>query len=84
MKARHYVAMDFTGKVGRIVEGKDCVKGYTSKDGYAYFRRKVSPKEAAPRLTESQSKVHINQPWFHKNVGRDLAQRVLATHNVDG
>ena len=38
--------MDFTGKVGRVVEGANIPNGhgkcYTSKDGYAYFRRKVS------------------------------------------
>ena len=32
--------MDFSGKVGRICSEKD-IKGFTSKDGYAYFRRKV-------------------------------------------
>ena len=76
--------MDFTGKQGRIIDSKECHRGYTSKDGYAYFRRKVSPKDAAPFLTESQAKVHTLQPWFHKGIGREFAQRVLATHNVDG
>ena len=39
-RSKHYVAMDFSGKVGRICSEKD-IKGFTSKDGYAYFRRKV-------------------------------------------
>ena len=44
-RSKHYVAMDFTGKVGRIVDHKD-IKGFTAGgNGYAYFRRKVSPKE---------------------------------------
>lgn len=83
-RSKHYVAMDFTGKVGKIVDNKDVVRGYTSA-GYAYFRRKcVSPKDVEPYLTETQAKVHTIQPWFHKGIGRDLAQRILATHNVDG
>ena len=65
-RSRHYVAMDFTGKVGRIVDNKDLIRGYTPKDGYAYFRRKVSPKDVEPLLTESQAKVHTLRPWFHK------------------
>lgn len=42
-RSKHYVAMDFSGKVGRICSEKD-IKGFTSKDGYAYFRRKVNKK----------------------------------------
>ena len=42
-RSKHYVAMDFSGKVGRICSEKD-IKGFTSKDGYAYFRRKVNEK----------------------------------------
>lgn len=75
--------MDFSGKVGRIVDQKD-VRGYTTKDGYAYFRRKVSPKDIEPLLTKSQASIHLDQPWFHPNMGRELAQRILATHNIDG
>eukprot|EP00095_Tigriopus_kingsejongensis_P009312 maker-scaffold320_size207635-snap-gene-1.13 protein:Tk09312 transcript:maker-scaffold320_size207635-snap-gene-1.13-mRNA-1 annotation:"growth factor receptor-bound protein 14-like isoform x2" len=82
-RTRHYVAMDFSGKVGRIVDQKD-VRGYTTKDGYAYFRRKVSPKDIEPLLTKIQTTIHLEQPWFHPNMGRDLSQRVLASHNVDG
>ncbi len=84
-RSRHYVAMDFTGKVGVIVDRKDiCSSGYTSKDGYAYFRRKVTPTEVEPLLTEIQRTVHLGQPWFHKGIGRETAQRILAAHNIDG
>ena len=82
-RSKHYVAMDFSGKVGKICAEKD-IKAYTSRDGYAYFRRKVLPKEVINLLTESQSQIHLTQPWFHRGLGRDVAQRVLAAHNVDG
>ena len=75
--------MDFSGKVGRIVDGKD-IRGYSSKEGYTYFRRKVTPKDYEHLLTETQSTVHLSHPWFHKGLGRDMAQRILATHNIDG
>lgn len=75
--------MDFSGKVGRIVDGKD-IRGYSSKEGYTYFRRKVTPKDYEHLLTETQSTIHLAHPWFHKGLGRDMAQRILATHNVDG
>jgi len=82
-RSKHYVAMDFSGKVGRICSEKD-IKGFTSKDGYAYFRRKVLPKEVIDLLTESQSQIHLAEPWFHRGLSRDVAQKILATHNVDG
>jgi hypothetical protein len=84
-RSKHYVAMDFTGKVGRIVDQRDLMgPGYCSKDGYAYFRRKVSPAEVQPLLTSTQQSAHADRPWFHRGVGRELAQRILAAHNVDG
>ncbi len=82
--------MDFTGKVGRICENGELSSAasvgrcYTSKDGYAYFRRRVSPKEVEPLLTDTQATAHSNMPWFHRGVGRDVAQRILAAHSVDG
>lgn len=84
VRSRHYVAMDFTGKVGKILDNKEFIRGYTSKDGYAYFRKKCTPKNLDQLLTESQAKVHLKHVWFHKGIGRDFAQRILATHNVDG
>lgn len=83
MRAKHYVAMDFTGKVGKIVDNKDIVRGVPTKDGYAYFRRKITPS-ADSRMTELQRTIHKTQPWFHPGIGRELAQRILATHSVDG
>lgn len=83
MRAKHYVAMDFTGKVGKIVDNKDLVRGVPTKDGYAYFRRKITPSSNA-QMTEIQKTIHQSQPWFHPGIGRELAQRILATHRVDG
>ena len=90
--------MDFSGKVGRIMDQQQGqatgngtshgagANGYKS-DGYAYFRRKVvSPKDVEPYLTESQTRAHIDQPWFHRGVGRELANRILTAtcSGVDG
>ena len=45
---------------------------------------KVLPKEVIDLLTESQSQIHLGEPWFHRGLSRDVAQKILATHNVDG
>jgi len=82
--------MDFSGKVGRVLDdsagvpnGKCSSNGRES--GYSYFRlRRVSPKELEPLLTEVQKTAHEDQPWFHPGVGRDAAQRILAAQGVDG
>ena len=42
------------------------------------------PKEVIDLLTESQSQIHLAEPWFHRGLSRDVAQKILATHNVDG
>jgi hypothetical protein len=75
--------MDFTGKVGRIVD-KECIRGFTTKDGLTFFRRKMSPADARNLLAHSQAVVHTAQPWFHKDMTRNFAERVLNTHAVDG
>jgi len=83
-RSSHYVPMDFSGgKSGRIVTAKD-MPGQTTKDGYTYFRRKIAATNVDHLLTETQANVHKDQPWFHKNVSRDLSQKILASHSVDG
>lgn len=83
-RSLHYVPMDFTGgKSGRIVTAKD-MPGQTTKDGYTFFRRPIEPTDVDHLLTETQANIHKNQAWFHKGVGRDLAQRILGSHSVDG
>ena len=81
MRSLHYVAMDFTGKVGKIVDDKH-VRGIpATKDGYTYFRRKV---DTPVNMTENQTCIHKNQPWFHPKLSRDQAQRILSSHGIDG
>ena len=76
--------MDFSGgKSGRIVTAKD-MPGQTTKEGYTYFRRKIEAQNVEHLLTETQANIHKDQPWFHKNVSRDLSQKILASHCVDG
>jgi len=89
-RSKVYVAMDFSGRQeGRILENpKDvraCDKASTAtKDGYVPFRRRV----AAPvqdRLTEIQATVHKSQAWYHANITRDKANKILANHlNTEG
>ena len=47
-------------------------------------RLQVLPKEVIELLTESQSQIHLAEPWFHRGLSRDVAQKILASHNVDG
>ena len=75
--------MDFSGKSGRIVTAKD-MPGRTTKEGYSYFLRKIEPQNVDHLLTETQANIHKDQPWFHKGVSRELSQRILASHNIDG
>jgi len=83
-RSSHYVPMDFSGgKSGRIVTAKD-MPGQTTKEGYTYFRRKIEAQNVEHLLTETQANIHKDQPWFHKNVSRDLSQKILASHCVDG
>lgn len=48
------------------------------------IRRRVSAP-VADRLTETQATVHRSQAWFHINLTRDRANKILAPHtNTDG
>jgi len=82
-RSQHYVPMDFSGKSGRIVSAKD-IAGHSTKEGYTYFRRKIEPQNVDHLLTETQANIHKDQAWFHKGVSRDLAQRILGSHCIDG
>lgn len=84
LRSKHYVPMDFSGPEGRIVDIADLPGNQPTKEGYTYFRRKCLPGNVKNLLTECQSTIHKSQPWFHRGVGRDAAQRILATHSVDG
>ena len=76
--------MDFSdGKAGRIISPKD-MPGRTTKEGYTYFRKKIEPKNVDHLLTKTQANAHKEQLWYHKGVSRDLAQRILNLHSVDG
>ena len=84
--------MDFSGQSGRIIDQKDmtdnCLaaseRPTTNKDGCAYFRRKIDTSKVEHLLTNSQATIHRTQPWFHKAVSRQLAQKILSAHNFDG
>ena len=82
-RSLHYVPMDFSGKSGRLISPKD-IQGQRTKDGYTYFRRKIEARNVDHLLTETQANIHKEQPWFHKGVSRDIAQKILASHCVDG
>ena len=83
-RSQHYVPMDFSGgKSGRIISAKD-IPGHSTKEGYTYFRRKIEPQNVDHLLTETQANIHKDQAWFHKGVSRDLAQRILGSHCIDG
>ena len=83
-RSQHYVPMDFSGgKSGRIISAKD-IPGQHTKEGYTYFRRKIEPQNVDHLLTETQANIHKDQAWFHKGVSRDLAQRILGSHCIDG
>ena len=48
------------------------------------IRRRVAAP-VADRLTETQATVHRSQAWFHINLTRDRANKILAPHtNTDG
>jgi len=83
-KSKHYVPMDFTNREGRIVDFSDLPGHCPTKEGYTYFRRKCMQSNVSGLLTETQDTIHLSQPWFHKGVSRDLSQKILSTHAVDG
>ena len=83
--------MDFSGQSGRIIDQKDMTDNFpaaserpSNKDGCAYFRRKIDTSKVDHLLTNSQATIHRSQPWFHKGVSRQLAQKILSSHNFDG
>ena len=84
LRSKNYVPMDFSGREGRICDLSDVPGNQPTKDGYTYFRRKCLSGNVKNLLTETQSNVHKKQPWFHKGVGRDASQKILATHAIDG
>ena len=84
LRSKNYVPMDFSGREGRICDLSDVPGNQPTDKGYTYFRRKCLSGNVKNLLTETQSNIHKNQPWYHIGVGRDASQKILATHAVDG
>lgn len=87
-RSKNFAPMDFSGQSGRIIDHRDMdmtpAEKLATKDSGAYFRRKIDTSKVEHLLTETQATIHLSQPWFHKGVGRLLAQKILALHNIDG
>ncbi|KAK9869578.1 hypothetical protein WA026_003330 [Henosepilachna vigintioctopunctata] len=83
---RSRVAMDFTGKTGRIVE--DPVEAREIALGVGYMRKRrdriVSRRPINARLNENNVDVgiHTTQPWFHNNLTRDQASTLVTKYGT--
>ncbi|XP_045471977.1 growth factor receptor-bound protein 10-like isoform X3 [Harmonia axyridis] len=81
---RSRVAMDFTGKQGRIVEDPVEANEIALAEGYMWKRRHKVParRPLNPKLNENHVDVgiHTMQPWFHSNLTRDQASSLVTRY----
>nr|XP_012154116.1 PREDICTED: growth factor receptor-bound protein 14-like isoform X5 [Megachile rotundata] len=88
--ARSRVAMDFTGSVGRIVEDPQEAKNIAESEGVNWRRTwrpflRAPPGCAVVRLHGLDDGIHVLQPWFHRDLKRDVAAAIVRDHgSVDG
>uniref|UniRef100_A0A0A9YWB1 Growth factor receptor-bound protein 14 n=1 Tax=Lygus hesperus TaxID=30085 RepID=A0A0A9YWB1_LYGHE len=81
---RSRVAMDFTGKVGRIVEDPLEAKAIAISEGNAWKRRLRAKAESSKNggfVLEAgeEEKSHYGQPWYHRTMSREQATALLST-----
>lgn len=87
---RSRVAMDFTGSVGRIVEDPQEAKNIAESEGVNWRRTwrpfsRTPPGCAVVRLHGLDDGIHVLQPWFHRDLKRDVAAAIVRDHgSVDG
>lgn len=87
---RSHVAMDFSGKVGRIVEDPKEAQAIAQAEPASVRRSwRQSNGQFSPSLqaaiTKLENDIHLFQPWYHKNMSRDQAANVLhGLGNKDG
>ncbi|KAJ8920683.1 hypothetical protein NQ315_004822 [Exocentrus adspersus] len=87
---RSRVAMDFTGRVGRIVDDPQEANAIAVGEGYSWKRRwrpstrLLGPSAAAQAHIQTlEAAVHITQPWFHSGMTRDQANELMARHGTN-
>ncbi|KAF6198142.1 hypothetical protein GE061_007889, partial [Apolygus lucorum] len=83
--ARSRVAMDFTGKVGRIVEDPLEAKAIAVSEGNAWKKRLRAKAESSrsggfPLEAGEEEKSHYGQPWYHRSMTREQAAALLSAH----
>ncbi|XP_039593472.1 growth factor receptor-bound protein 10 isoform X1 [Polypterus senegalus] len=83
------VAMDFSGRIGRVIENPVEAQSAAMEEGHAWRKRGQrmnmlgSPSPLHPSVLSSV--IHRTQPWFHGRIGREESHRIIIQQGlVDG
>ncbi|XP_073976555.1 growth factor receptor-bound protein 10-like isoform X3 [Rhodnius prolixus] len=80
---RSRVAMDFTGREGRIVEDPTEAKAIAISEGIAWKKRwRANVAQQARRGCVATDSIHQGQPWFHKSLSREQASSLIMNHGT--
>ncbi|KAM8933453.1 growth factor receptor-bound protein 14 [Pelodytes ibericus] len=76
------VAMDFSGCKSRVIENPSEVLSVALQEGLLWRRKSCGRMSTHGLPVSSQHSsanlaVHISQPWFHHNISRDEAQKLI-------
>ncbi|KAE8581042.1 hypothetical protein XENTR_v10024648 [Xenopus tropicalis] len=84
------VAMDFSGQKSRVIENPTEALSIALQEGLLWRRKSSGRINCHWTSTSSQNSskniaVHISQPWFHHQLSRDEAQKLILQQGlVDG
>ncbi|XP_029461482.1 growth factor receptor-bound protein 14 isoform X3 [Rhinatrema bivittatum] len=84
------VAMDFSGHKSRVIDNPTEALSAAVEEGLSWRRKSCTRLNAHGSPATSQSlitnmAIHISQPWFHHNISRNEAQKlILQQGHIDG
>ncbi|KAM9804777.1 growth factor receptor-bound protein 14 [Neosynchiropus ocellatus] len=84
------VAMDFSGKKGRVIENPSEALSVAVEEGLAWRRKSCRSlgghgSPSTSRTSSSSIALHLAQPWFYGKLSRDESQRMITQQGlVDG
>ncbi|CAH2305640.1 growth factor receptor-bound 14 isoform X2 [Pelobates cultripes] len=81
------VAMDFSGCKSRVIENPTEVLSVALQEGLLWRRKSCGRISTHCVATTSQNSstniaVHISQPWFHHNISREEAQKLIVQQGL--
>ncbi|XP_058503400.1 growth factor receptor-bound protein 10 isoform X2 [Solea solea] len=83
------VAMDFSGRIGRVIDNPVEAQSAAMEEGHAWRKRSqrlnVLGSHSPLHHSSLSSVIHITQLWFHGRISREESHRIIHQQgNVDG